>query len=111
MTFSSKVIPFSFIHQALSNLIQNTIDFSPAQGKIELTAQVEKRTVNFVVEGRGPGIPDYAKERVFEKFFSLQRPNTGKKSTSLGLNLVREVAVIHKGKVRLENLPLDCVPP
>jgi two-component system sensor histidine kinase CreC len=77
----------------------------PGSGQIELTAQVEKGTVNFIVEDRGPGIRDYASERVFEKFFSLQRPDTGKKSTGLELNLVREVAVIHKGNVRLENLP------
>jgi two-component system sensor histidine kinase CreC len=42
---------------------------------------------------------------VFDKFFSLQRPDTGRKSTGLGLNLVREVAVLHKGEIRLANLP------
>ena len=61
--------------------------------------------MNVIVEDCGPGIPDYAKERVFDKFFSLQRLDTGRKSTGLGLNLVKEVAVLHKGKIRLENLP------
>jgi two-component system sensor histidine kinase CreC len=96
--------PF-LLHQALSNLIQNAVDFSPVEGRIEVTGQVEKGTVNIVVEDRGPGIPDYARERVFDKFFSLQRPDTGRKSTGLGLNLVREVAVLHKGEIRLANLP------
>ncbi len=96
--------PF-LLHQALSNLVQNAIDFSPGQGQIELTAKVEKGTVNVVIQDHGPGIPDYARERVFDKFFSLQRPDTGKKSTGLGLNLVKEVAVLHKGKIRLETLP------
>ncbi len=93
------------LHQALSNLIQNAVDFSPAEGRIEISARLEKGTVNIMVEDRGPGIPDYAQEKVFDKFFSLQRPDTGRKSTGLGLNLVREVAVLHKGEIRLTNLP------
>jgi len=96
--------PF-LLHQALSNLIQNAIDFSPAEGRIELIAQAEKGAVNIIVEDKGPGIPDYAKEKVFEKFFSLQRPDTGKKSTGLGLNFVKEVAILHKGQITVENLP------
>ena len=49
------------------------------------------------------GIPDYAEHRIFDKFFSLQRPDTGKKSTGLGLNFVKEVASLHQGAVKLEN--------
>jgi len=48
-----------------------------------------------------------ARARVFEKFFSLERPDTGKKSTGLGLNFVNEVAALHGGRIDLENLP-DC---
>jgi two-component system sensor histidine kinase CreC len=93
------------LHEAISNLIQNAIDFSPICGQIELTAQADGRMLNFIVNDHGPGIPDYAKERVFDKFFSLQRPDTGKKSTGLGLNFVKEVADLHHGEIKLENLP------
>jgi len=93
------------LHEAVSNLIQNAIDFSPLCGKIELAAQVDGRMLNFTVKDHGPGIPDYAKERVFDRFFSLQRPDTGKKSTGLGLNFVKEVADLHHGGIKLENLP------
>ncbi len=54
---------------------------------------------------RGPESPGTYRERVFDRFFSLQRPDTGKKSTGLGLNFVKEVATLHKGDIRLENLP------
>jgi len=91
------------LYQALSNLIQNAIDFSPAGTQIELAGQLEVGRFRFSVRDYGPGIPDYAKARVFEKFFSLQRPDTGKKSTGLGLNFVREVAMLHQGEVTLEN--------
>jgi two-component system sensor histidine kinase CreC len=58
-----------------------------------------------MIEDRGPGIPDYARDKVFDKFFSLQRPDSGKKSTGLGLNFVREVTILHNGTVALENRP------
>ncbi len=91
------------LYQALSNLIQNAIDFSPAGGQIELVGHLEAGRFHFSVRDYGSGIPEYAKARVFEKFFSLQRPDTREKSTGLGLNFVREVAVLHQGEVHLEN--------
>lgn len=91
------------LHQAISNLIQNAIDFSPDHSKIELTSHVDGKVLKFVVKDNGPGIPDYAEEKIFDKFFSLKRPDSGKRSTGLGLNFVREVAILHKGEVILEN--------
>ncbi len=91
------------LHQAVSNLIQNAVDFSPEEGRIVLSAETDGKTLRFTVTDEGPGVPPYALEKIFHKFFSLQRPDTGKKSTGLGLNFVREVAVLHGGGVRLEN--------
>jgi two-component system sensor histidine kinase CreC len=51
----------------------------------------------------GPGIPGYALERVFERFYSLPRPDTGRKSSGLGLSIVREIARLHGGEVELAN--------
>lgn len=96
--------PF-LLHQAMSNLVQNAIDFSPRGGQIGITAQTEGGTLTVIIDDHGPGIPAYAKEKVFDKFFSLQRPDTGKKSTGLGLNFVKEVVGLHHGEIRLENLP------
>lgn len=91
------------LHQAVSNLIQNAIDFSPVGGRLDVSLRVNGQMLDMTVDDEGPGIPDFAKEKVFEKFFSLQRPDTGKKSTGLGLNLVREVACLHGGEIVLEN--------
>ena len=51
---------------------------------------------------RGEGIPAYALERIFERFYSLPRPTTGK-STGLGLPFVREVASLHGGTAEVLN--------
>ncbi len=90
---------------ALSNLIQNAIDFSPAGGAIRLQGyQLDDKKV-IELENQGPGIPDYASERIFERFYSLPRPSTGKKSTGLGLCFVKEAATLHGGSIEL--LPAD----
>lgn len=54
------------------------------------------------IEDTGSGIPDYAQEKIFDRFYSLPRANSPK-STGLGLNFVREVAAIHQGNISLEN--------
>ena len=87
------------LHQALSNLISNAIDFSPEGGVI--TVHLEKNGI--CIEDQGPGIPDYAVDRVFDRFYSLQRPQTGKKSSGLGLSIVRRVAELHGAQIILEN--------
>ena len=91
------------IRQAIDNLFRNAMDFSPVGGKITLA--IHRRAGNFVFDiyDEGPGVPDYVGERVFERFFSLPRPDTGRKSTGLGLNFAREVAELHHGRLVLEN--------
>ncbi len=56
------------------------------------------------VRDEGPGIPDYAADRVFDRFYSLARPQSGKKGTGLGLTLVKEIALLHHGSASLENV-------
>jgi len=91
------------LRQAISNLIQNAIDFSPDSGAVAISITTANERAHLTVTDDGPGIPEFAGEKVFEKFFSLQRPGTGKKSTGLGLNLVREVTKLHGGEITLAN--------
>lgn len=91
------------LHLALSNLIKNAVEFSPEAGLLRIEAARTDEGVELRVEDEGPGVPEFAKERIFERFFSLQRPDTGSKSTGLGLNLVREIATLHGGEVKIDN--------
>jgi two-component system, OmpR family, sensor histidine kinase CreC len=90
---------------AVSNLVQNAIDFSPRNGRIAVTCKKDGARIELCIDDEGPGIPEFARSRVFEKFFSLERPETGKKSTGLGLNFAKEVAALHGGSVDIDNLP------
>jgi two-component system sensor histidine kinase CreC len=64
---------------------------------------MEDTELIFSVEDDGAGVPEFAIPKVFNKFFSLQRPDSGEKSTGLGLNFVQEVATLHGGEIVLEN--------
>jgi two-component system sensor histidine kinase CreC len=91
------------LHLAVSNLMQNAVDFSPVNGTITVTCSRLRNTIELCIDDEGPGIPEFARTRVFEKFFSLERPNTGRKSTGLGLNFVNEVASLHSGSASVTN--------
>jgi two-component system sensor histidine kinase CreC len=95
--------PF-LLEQALTNLLQNSFHFTPEQGSISLQVKLDKdperedgKALFFEVLDTGPGIPDYATERVMEKFYSLEHPDSGKKGTGLGLPFVQQVALLHGG--------------
>ena len=90
------------LRQALGNLLDNAAGFAPPGSCIDLTARRQGNQVEIAVRDRGAGIPAYAQERIFERFYSLPRPDAGK-STGLGLPFVREVASLHGGTAEVLN--------
>ena len=90
------------LRQALDNLLDNAIDFSPAGSVIELRAFRHGERVTISVSDRGTGIPAFAQERLFERFYSVPRPS-GARSTGLGLPFVREAVALHGGSVTVVN--------
>ncbi|MCD0280018.1 two-component system sensor histidine kinase CreC [Xanthomonas melonis] len=91
------------LRQALINLLENAIAFSAAGSRVQLRMQLQGAQLQLLVEDRGSGVPGYAIERVFERFYSLARPQTGQRSSGLGLPFVREVARLHGGEASLDN--------
>jgi two-component system sensor histidine kinase CreC len=91
------------LRRAITNLVDNARDFSPQNGTITLALKRHRRTVDVTVRDHGPGIPDYAEDKVFEKFYSLARPHSKKRSTGLGLAFVKEIAELHQGRASLAN--------
>jgi two-component system sensor histidine kinase CreC len=98
--------PF-LLRRAIGNLLDNALDFSaPGDASapdIELTLTRDGRWARIGIRDHGPGLPDFAEGKVFDKFFSLARPGSGKRSTGLGLAFVREIAALHQGAVMLVN--------
>ncbi|MDQ8186572.1 two-component system sensor histidine kinase CreC [Pelagicoccus sp. SDUM812002] len=87
------------VRQAIQNILQNSLDFSPTGSSVSVI--IEKHSV--CVEDEGPGIPDYALSKVTERFYSLVRPKTGEKSSGVGLSFVKEIMGLHEGTLRVEN--------
>ena len=89
------------------NLISNAIKFSP-QGstvKVSLTKKIGK--IRFIVEDQGPGIPEDALNRIFDKFYQADSAHK-QEGSGLGLALVEKVLSLEKGTVKAENLDSGC---
>lgn len=87
------------IWQCCANIIDNAIEFSPDGGEIVVAVRSDAQMCELEVRDQGPGIPEYAKSRICEKFFSLPRPHSGKKSSGLGLSFVQAVLKLHGGEL------------
>ena len=89
--------------QAVENLLRNALAFSQKDTSIIVTNGYRADEVSLIINDTGPGMPDYALTRVFERFYSLPAPDTDNKGTGLGLDFVKEVAELHGGRVTLYN--------
>ena len=93
------------LRQAVANLLDNAADFSPNGSVLELSLNRAHGQIRLCIRDHGPGIPSYAQPRLFERFYSVPRPDSGERSSGLGLNLVQEVARLHGGSIELRNHP------
>lgn len=102
----AKVLADRFLlRQACVNLLDNAIDFSPKGGEVVCAVSLRQGALSVTVEDQGPGVPEFARDRVFDRFYSLPRPGDGPRSSGLGLSFVAAIAALHGGVARLENIP------
>ena len=91
----------SLLQTAIGSVVQNAIEFSPEGGKIRVFVGEIEGQFGWSVSDEGEGVPEYARSRVFERLFSLPRPDTGKKSSGLGLALAWEIAKLHGARIEM----------
>ncbi len=92
------------VASALGNLVDNAVKYSEAGGKVVLTATADSQGVMFSVADRGIGIPARDLDRIFERFYRVDRGRSrGTGGTGLGLSIVRHVASNHGGAVTVES--------
>ncbi len=90
------------IQQAVANLLDNAVKFSPPDGRINLVAKSAGRLASIVVSDEGPGIPEADRGRAAERFFRGEQARSTPGS-GLGLALVQAVAMLHDGTLLLED--------
>ena len=85
---------------AISNLLQNALDFSPEKRVIEIALTPHRITVS----DQGPGVPEPLLDRLGERFFTTPRPNGERSGTGLGLSIVSRIMHLHGGRMSVRNL-------
>ena len=92
----------SLISQALANLVDNAIKYTPADGRVRVSAGDTAQGVELAVADTGPGIPASERAHVVERFVRLEQSRNSP-GTGLGLSLVAAVARLHDAELRLED--------
>ncbi|MFQ5590648.1 MAG: ATP-binding protein [Phycisphaerae bacterium] len=87
------------ISQVLSNLLSNAIKFTPAGGRVELSAEPRGTEIVLCVADDGPGIPRDKWDQIFDRFAQLTDPNVSETGTGVGLGLyiVKRIVEAHGG--------------
>jgi two-component system sensor histidine kinase KdpD len=88
--------------QLLQNYIENAARYSPPRTPIEITADASTQEIRVCVLDRGPGVAPVDRERIFEKFVR-SAPEPSQSGVGLGLALCRAIAVLHDGRVWVED--------
>lgn len=92
----------SLLTQAIANLLDNAIKYTPRGGKAGITLYAQERMLVCCVSDNGPGIPPEFHEKVKERFFRMETSRTSP-GTGLGLSLADAVARLHRGTLTLED--------
>ncbi|WFA08352.1 ATP-binding protein [Tissierella sp. Yu-01] len=94
----------SMIEDLISNLIDNAIKYNKIDGKVELNISKKEKIAIINVKDTGMGIPDEDKERVFERFYRVDKSRSKKiTGTGIGLSIVKHIVEYHKGNIKLNS--------
>ncbi len=99
------------IVQVLINLIDNAVKYTPPGTQIRISVREADGTVYVAVTDNGPGIPDEAKEKVFEMFYTgVSHAADSRRSLGLGLSLCRSIISAHGGNISVrDNVPTGAI--
>jgi two-component system phosphate regulon sensor histidine kinase PhoR len=94
----------ALIVQALVNLLDNAVKYSPPASEVSLDAEEKEGELVISVKDQGIGIPAEHLDRIFERFYRVDRSRTQDPGgTGLGLAIVRHIALLHQGAVEVES--------
>ena len=96
----------ALVEQAIVNLLMNAIAYSPTKSTVELSAEIISSKLKISVKDNGIGIPANHLERLFERFYRVDKSRSRKNGgTGLGLSIVKHIAQVHGGSVEVESTP------
>ena len=93
------------LKQVAINIIGNALKFTHSGGVVQVRLSCDAQSLLFSVEDNGPGIPAEDIEKIFEKFFRVERSGEAVDGTGLGLSIVKEIVADHDGTVEVKSIP------
>ncbi len=96
-------LDFGLIEQVCTNLLHNASLYTPAGAVIAIDASMYENELLLVIHDNGPGFPEEAQKKIFDKFYRVPGTRTG--GTGLGLSIVRGFVEAHKGTITASNKP------
>ena len=95
----------ALFQQALGNLIENALKYSPENSTVEVSAETKGQTIEISVSDQGPGIPREHQERIFERFYRIDGARSrALGGTGLGLAIVKHIVLKHHGRIDLSSV-------
>ncbi|HEX7610002.1 MAG TPA: HAMP domain-containing sensor histidine kinase, partial [Solirubrobacteraceae bacterium] len=94
------------LHQVLANLMRNALVHTPAASPIEVAVEDDGESVTMRVRDHGPGLPETAREQLFDRFWRTEGGRErGKAGAGLGLAIAQGIVDAHHGRISAENAP------
>ncbi|WP_338749174.1 HAMP domain-containing sensor histidine kinase [Bacillus sp. FJAT-52991] len=91
------------LSQVLAILLDNAISYSPAKSVVTIRSFIQNDSIVFDIEDHGLGIPNTAKEYIFDRFYRADPSRSDKKHVGLGLSIALEIVKLHNGKISLKD--------
>jgi PAS domain S-box-containing protein len=93
------------VEQVLNNLLDNAVKYSPKGGEIRIIGKADKEFSQISIEDQGIGMTAGQIEKIFDKFYRVDRSDAAPLGTGLGMTIVKYIVEAHGGKVWLESKP------
>lgn len=98
------MVNYGQMRELFNNLLTNAIKYNKPNGKVKITVTLEGNVVIFIVEDTGVGIPEESKQRIFERFYRIDKGRSKKiGGTGLGLSIVKHIVNYYNGEVKLDS--------
>ena len=90
------------LDEMIHNVIENAIKYNKPDGKVTVTTELADGHPCFIVKDTGIGIPEKDQERIFERFYRVDKSHSRETGgTGLGLSIVKHAAQLHNAKINL----------
>lgn len=90
--------------QVFTNLLDNALKHTPVGGSVTLAAAAVPGGVEITVKDTGPGIPPEDLQRIFERFYQVDKSRARPSGAGLGLTITKEIVEAHNGSIRVESV-------